>query len=117
MIQINIKFRAWDEEQNTMWVAGNGEAIHLKHFFDEYDDLPIMQYTGLLDKNGVEIYEGDIVTHKGEYLSLKKPAFVIFENGRFVMDCGNGDTNRLYKWSDGWSIEVIGNIYENSDLL
>jgi len=33
------------------------------------------------------------------------------------MDCGNGDTNRLYKWSDSWSTEVIGNIYEHPHLL
>ena len=99
-----IKFRAWCKPTKFMWnwgriknkeFAGNG-----LDFMIDNDEWVLMQYTGLKDKNGKEIYEGDI---------LKTP-----------------QGNRVVEWdlNDGWrnvgryfgNVEVIGNIYENPKL-
>lgn len=85
--------------------------------FDEHSNIELMQYTGLLDKNGKEIYEGDIVKEpyyvdeNNGYLLLE----VLFNNGCFVGKVINKDgfglqNLTMYK-------EVIGNIYENPELL
>lgn len=126
-----IKFRAWDKKEKKMYYSGEGDSWHIFEFCGktqwalvnnvyeakirtDYHNGVFMQFTGLLDKNRKEIYEGDII---------KK-----------------GDTTREIKWGksydggeyggiymgfnfDGYDLEeikeseVIGNIYENPELL
>lgn len=79
--------------------------------------MPLMQFTGVLDKNGKEIYEGDIVRcTKGKYTQGWGPIEYREERGSFVV-MSYGDVPRIYEewwWQEK---EIVGNIYENPELL
>lgn len=124
-----VKFRAWDKGTKDMFEGIDfHELIHWEEWELEttdgesslprndvdWDDLIWMQFTGLLDKNGKEIYEGDIVKcpisgESADYLQLEadKKDFVI----RTI------DIPEVYMESLPDNCEVIGNIWENKNLL
>jgi uncharacterized phage protein (TIGR01671 family) len=122
-----IKFRAWDNKEKRMIFGGIvnfcsplhtiemplGE-LH-KHALAVHPsrDYNLMQFTGLHDKNGKEIYEGDVVsapTKTNRYeIEFSHDRFQPANWDRYGI---NGEDN--FNWCD---FEVIGNIYENPELL
>lgn len=81
----------------------------------EVDRNTVGQYTGLKDKNGKEIYEGDIIDHFAVY------GYVIFEDGMFTLNTSANNQFGNHKqpicYVDTTQCEVIGNTYENPELL
>lgn len=127
-----IKFRIWIENNKRMDFTSLNDLLYEDGNYYEYNgnvkDYPIMQYTGLKDKNGKEIYEGDIVEmNQAVTDSFDIPytkGIVEFWRGQFVVNESNGLGCNLANFSaladiNGEELrgEIIGNIYQNPKLL
>jgi len=109
-----IKWRAWDSANKKMWfpyAVGNGYALKHDGLCWRSDSIgdPVMQYTGLKDKNGVPIFEGDIV----EWPSINKVT-MRKEKSRMAVEWKSALDFKPFINPDS---EIIGNLYENPELL
>jgi len=109
-----IKFRAWEDDRNKMF---ENAQEHIEFFaMLNQDNYHIMQYTGLKDKKGVEIYEGDIVEYDTDFGDGKLKEEISFKDGGFFT--GTQAISELVISNDTMEhFEVIGNIYDNPELL
>ena len=120
-----ILFRG-KQEDNEKWVIGylsSKHTITIQTPCGHMDEIVICadtvgQFTGLTDKNGKRIFEGDVA--KVLQGKDKDIAYVGFENGAFMLypKTGNIYERTLWEyWYNDWDVEVIGNITDNPELL
>lgn len=133
------KFRVWDKRSNEMWKVSTlhieDEYVDLfkKNIYEnplndpsaKFGDVILMQSTGLKDKNGVEIFEGDICIQRGEEpysdenMTLdddwEYTGIIKFQDFAYWLQ----DNEGFSKWlgTDCDEIEVIGNVWDNPELL
>lgn len=120
-----IKFRAWDTEKQEMatvnFIGLNDYEVGMedeecRRWRATYPYVcRLMQYTNLKDKNGKEIYEGDILKVKLD--DGEANLYVKYTNGEYrVVNEGKWEDS-LYAYMYFGDVEVVGNIYENKDLI
>ncbi len=128
------KFRAWmkslkwmcevtviDYDLRSVDICRIGDVEHYTEMTVRKDEVILMRSTGLLDKNGVEIFEGDVVQFEdcyieSDFLYINK-GIVEWSQGRFTVT--NRDSVEMEDLLDGELLDVtiIGNIYENQELV
>nr|DAQ12311.1 MAG TPA: YopX protein [Caudoviricetes sp.] len=121
----DIKFRAWHKGKKIIGEVLGVDILHKEIYFSngdvdccgfsDFKYIELMQYTGLKDKNNKEIYEGDILSNGNN----EKPYKVIFENGSFRAEFEGDFEEYSFDLIDvvAQHCEIIGNIYENPELI
>nr|DAI48678.1 MAG TPA: YopX protein [Caudoviricetes sp.] len=121
-----IKFRAWVKDRKAIFevilidyvskkvtyiVERTGHLLNIRH--DKFNDIELMQYTGLKDKNNKEIYDGDIIfLHGSKYKVIFKT-----EGARFVLRNNEFELEITFINNNNKRMEVLGNVYENPELM
>lgn len=130
------KFRAWDKVNKKLKQVysinfdKNGEIESIKEEYTEPNEIyamfdigyfELMQSTGLQDKNGVEIYEGDIVEFKYPYdKRIKTKGIIVWNDDKACFGISMKETTEkyeLYRITAENYLTVIGNVHQNSELV
>ena len=120
-------FQIFNGETNSVWIYGfylkrgtygdPGPQAHIFVYENGYEGYrveaeTIGQFTGLLDKDGREIYEDDIITFDDGNIGI-----VEFSRGCFVVKYGKDNVTRSLYEIHNWSVKILGNRFENPELL
>ena len=122
------KFRCFDKDTKTMHEVVSIDFIDWRVYYEAYGfrnywnkNVVLMQSTGLHDKNGVEIFEGDVVNINHTFrnpmtgsgtLTLNKNFEVVFINGMFTREGSSMGLSKDLKY-----LTVVGDVYKNPELL
>ena len=121
------KFRAWDKETQTMLdvslIDFKKSVLVGEHWefgetnFINFDDVNLMQSTGLFDKNGKEIFEKDILDYNGRKVIVKWHGSYASFIYKFVDELQNRKTEWKPLYLSYYHFKIIGNVYQNPGLL
>lgn len=130
-----LKFRAWNKATKEMHEADDIVSLNFEEkqicvktlFFGQlsyydFDDIVLMQSTGLKDKNGKEVFEGDIITNGIEIADIKNHQtlgfYTALDDREYFLSSGIS-VEDFEEYADEFSqiAKIIGNIYENPELL
>ncbi len=130
----DIKFRAYchaEKKIYTKLLVGNTTSPDIDNYtahalfvdgewknFDEHSNVELMQYTGLKDKNGVEIYEGDIIRCYPDDISFSYLRTVEWDDDRCELGITtNGRSGLVLNKKTSHTVYVVGNIHQNPELI
>lgn len=126
------KFRAWEKETQTMLdvslIDFKKSVLVGEHWefgetnFINFDDVNLMQSTGFRDKNGKEIFEGDIITNGQDVMCMKRHntlGFYLEQKEKVEFLAGDIELDDFEECAEEISkmVEIIGNVYENPEML
>ena len=129
------KYRAWMKslkwmcdvtnisfDSKSVDICKQGDAERCTEISVEFDEIELMQSTGLKDKNGKEIFEGDIISTYTDNLVIQKDNLLGFyvevgEKRNYFAETVDIEYLDLFAKDFGVAVEILGNIYENPELL
>ena len=114
-----IKFRAWDRDRKKMFIPSSFGLPWITDLREKRSNCVLMQFTGLMDRADQDIYEGDIVRIPkfGAGHNDASQNTVVEYNDRWARFRFRLPTGGYYDPVPHWEIEVVGNLYENPELL